>query len=127
MATVGALRSWPRTTRSPLPSVKRSTASAGFGMPLLVVLDAVAVRFAAVVVFLVVAMWATTLDPRQLGETGDEHLHHEVVRPRLLPAQIEVGFGEEADRPTDLRAAEASGLRQRLLRRERAALQSEHL
>src|SRR5690242_14829727 len=114
MAIVGALRSWPSTTRRPLPSVNRSTASAGFGMFRVVAAAvrgvvvrlvgarfavvrfvAAAERFAAVVpaacfgarfaavVFLVVAMWPPTLDPRQLGEPGHQHLHHELLGPRL--------------------------------------------
>src|SRR4051794_31671454 len=132
MAIVGALRSGPRTTRSPFRRVKRSIGRAGFGMlaPARRVLLAGAVaggvagarrlafvgvaffaaaRFAAVV-FGVVAMWAPTLAPRQLGETGDQHLHHQRVRPGLLAPEVEVGFGHEGDRPPHLGAPEPARL-----------------
>src|SRR5688572_29799431 len=120
MATAGALRSWPRTTRSPFRSVKRSTARAGFGIFFFAGGVRVVGRFVAV------GMWAPTLDAGKLAQPGDEDLHHEVIGPRLLASEVEVGFGQEGDRPLDLRTAELAALRQRLLGREGAALEAEH-
>ena len=36
---------------------------------------------------------------RHRGQAGHEHLEHEVVRPGLAAPEVEVGLGEQVDRP----------------------------
>ena len=54
-------------------------------------------------------------------EAGDQHFHHQFVGPLLGAAQVEVGLGQQPDRPGDAAATELAVLVERLLGREARA------
>ena len=53
--------------------------------------------------------------PAQAAQPGHEDLHHDVVGEVLGAPQVEVGAGQQVDRPLHAAAAEPPVLLQRLL------------